>query len=150
MVYPHHFQGFFLFPLFNAMPAVGHQPEPVAKKADSPADQNPKIEEVALEKQKIDPHQVVAVSSKAGTAMLLNIRDTFKNPFVATLYTIFVLAAAFHASNGFWTFLITWGWIISARSQRAMIPLSLLGMLFLGPPQLHLSWLLCKAGSFPC
>jgi succinate dehydrogenase / fumarate reductase cytochrome b subunit len=79
----------------------------------------------------LEGNQVVAVCPKPGTAMLLSVRDTFKSPLMAVLYTLFVLAAAFHACNGFWTFLITWGWILSMRSQKAMIPMSLLGMLFL-------------------
>lgn len=80
----------------------------------------------------LEEHQVVASCSKAGTAMLLTVRDTFKNPLMVFLYTLFVLAAAFHAGNGFWTFLITWGFILSTRSQRAMVPVSVIGMLFLG------------------
>jgi succinate dehydrogenase / fumarate reductase cytochrome b subunit len=79
----------------------------------------------------LDQNQVVAACPKPGTAMLLTIRDTFKSPLMVALYTIFVLAAAFHAGNGFWTFLITWGLILSMRAQRAMIPISVFGMLLL-------------------
>jgi succinate dehydrogenase / fumarate reductase cytochrome b subunit len=75
-------------------------------------------------------NQVVASCPKIGTAMLLHVRDTFKSPLMVALYTIFVLAAAFHAGNGFWTFLITWGFILSTRSQRAMVPVSIIGILF--------------------
>lgn len=75
--------------------------------------------------------QVVAAASNPGTAFLLMVRDTFKNPLMAVLYTIFVLAAAFHAFNGFWTFLITWGAMLSYRSQKAMMPVSFLGILLL-------------------
>jgi succinate dehydrogenase / fumarate reductase cytochrome b subunit len=76
-------------------------------------------------------NQVVAVSATPGTAMLLTLRDSFKNPILALLYTIFVLAAAFHAFNGFWTFLITWGIILSYPSQKSMIKVSLVGILLL-------------------
>jgi succinate dehydrogenase / fumarate reductase cytochrome b subunit len=55
------------------------------------------------------------------------VRETFKSPLYAVLYTLFLLAAAFHAFNGFWTFLITWGVILSYRSQRAMIPVCMIG-----------------------
>lgn len=79
----------------------------------------------------LNQNQVVAVCCKPGTAMLLNVRDTFKSPLMIALYTIFVLAAAFHAANGFWTFLITWGIILSTRAQRAMVPVSVIGMMFL-------------------
>lgn len=72
--------------------------------------------------------EVIAASYKPGTAMLLTVRDTFKSPWMAVFYTLFVLAAAFHAFNGLWTFLITWGWILSYRSQRAMLPVAWCGM----------------------
>jgi succinate dehydrogenase / fumarate reductase cytochrome b subunit len=75
--------------------------------------------------------KVIARAGTPGTAFLLMVRDTFKSPLMAILYTIFVLAAAFHAFNGFWTFLITWGVILSYRSQRAMIPYSVAGILLL-------------------
>ena len=53
---------------------------------------------------RLKENQMVAVSSMPGTAFLLMVRNTFKSPVMAVLYTIFVLAAAFHAFNGFWTF----------------------------------------------
>ena len=53
-----------------------------------------------------------------GAAELLVVRDTFKIPYMMVLYTIFVLAATFHAFNGMWTFMITWGVTLSQRSQR--------------------------------
>ncbi len=71
---------------------------------------------------------VMAISPDMGTAFLLVVRDTFKSPLQSALYSIFVLAAAFHAFNGFWTFLITWGALLSYRSQRAMIPVSVVGI----------------------
>ena len=71
---------------------------------------------------------VLATAPTMGTAMLLVVRDTFKSPLVSLLYTLFVLASAFHAFNGFWTFLITWGAILSFRSQKAMIPVSVMGI----------------------
>ncbi len=76
-------------------------------------------------------NQVVAVAATPGTAMLLTLRDTFKNPILAILYTIFVMAAAFHAFNGFWTFLITWGVILSMPSQKSMTKVALVGILVL-------------------
>jgi succinate dehydrogenase / fumarate reductase cytochrome b subunit len=79
----------------------------------------------------LEEDEVVASCPKIGTAMLLHVRDTFKSPLMVFLYTLFVLSAAFHAGNGFWTFLITWGFILSTRSQRAMVPVSVIGILFL-------------------
>ena len=74
------------------------------------------------------PEQVLVAAPSMGTAILLMVRDSFKNPWVSVLYSIFVLAAAFHAFNGFWTALITWGAILSYRSQKAMIPVSIIGI----------------------
>lgn len=80
---------------------------------------------------RLQNNQVVAVASSPGTAMLLNVRDTFKSPLMAILYTIFVLSAAFHAFNGFWTFLITWGVILSMPSQKSMTKVAVAGILLL-------------------
>jgi succinate dehydrogenase / fumarate reductase cytochrome b subunit len=73
----------------------------------------------ALEKQHLSSKEVFAVATNFGTASLLAVRNTFKNPIYIGLYTIFVLAACFHACNGFWTFLITWGWVLRMAAQRA-------------------------------
>lgn len=64
--------------------------------------------------------QISALSPDFGTAVLLMVRDTFKSPLMIFLYTIFVLAATFHAFNGLWTFMITWGITLTANSQRLM------------------------------
>jgi len=77
------------------------------------------------------PNEVVAVADSPGKTMLLMVRNTFKSPLYTLLYTIFLLAAAFHAFNGFWTFLITWGVILSYRSQKRMIPVCMIGALAL-------------------
>lgn len=75
----------------------------------------------ALNKRKINSNEVIAVANDFGTAILLNVRNAFKNPFECVLYTVFVLAAAFHAFNGFWTFLVTWGIILKMRSQKRAV-----------------------------
>ncbi|HSX10670.1 MAG TPA: hypothetical protein VLF94_03005 [Chlamydiales bacterium] len=71
---------------------------------------------------------VLASAPSPGKAMLLMVRETFKSFPMCVFYTIFVLAAAFHAFNGFWTSLITWGALLSYRSQRAVIPLCWVGV----------------------
>lgn len=73
-------------------------------------------------------NRVLVSAPTPGKAMLFNVRDTFKSPLMAILYSIFVLAAAFHAFNGFWTSLITWGALLSYRSQRAVIPICWMGV----------------------
>jgi len=69
----------------------------------------------------IHGNEVIAETKSFGTATLLTVRDTFKNPAYIVIYTVFVLATCFHAFNGFWTFLITWGWILSYLSQKRMV-----------------------------
>lgn len=79
--------------------------------------------------------QRLAVTPDFGTATLLTVRDTFKSPFYIAFYTLFVLAACFHAFNGFWTFLVSWGWVLKMAAQRAWVTVSvvlMLLMLFLG------------------
>lgn len=78
---------------------------------------------------------VLAKAKSPGKAMLLMVRETFKNPLWCICYSVFVLAAAFHAFNGFWTSLITWGVLLSYRSQRAFLPVCWVGiflLIFLG------------------
>ena len=89
----------------------------------------------ALKKEHLTSTEVIAAANNFGTASLLAVRNTFKNPIYIGLYTIFVLAACFHACNGFWTFLITWGWILKMAAQRAWVTVSVVLMavlLFLG------------------
>jgi succinate dehydrogenase / fumarate reductase cytochrome b subunit len=81
-----------------------------------------KIEWVkALESKPLKPGQVMGVTKNFGTAELLVVRDTFKDPLYVGLYTIFVLAACFHAFNGLWTFMITWGVVLRMSAQRSMV-----------------------------
>jgi len=72
----------------------------------------------ALAKWKVGSEELAAVTPDAGTAFLLNIRSVMFNPWMRILYTVFVACAAYHAFNGLWTFLITWGVTLSARSQK--------------------------------
>jgi succinate dehydrogenase / fumarate reductase cytochrome b subunit len=74
-----------------------------------------------LEKQKVDRNQVVAVAKDFGTASVLAVRDTFKNPIYVGLYTVFVLAACFHGFNGLWTFCITWGVVLKVAAQQRIL-----------------------------
>jgi succinate dehydrogenase / fumarate reductase cytochrome b subunit len=60
----------------------------------------------------------VAVAPDRGTAMLLTVRDTFKSPIMEIFYSLFLLAALFHAFNGFWTFFLTWGLILSINARK--------------------------------
>ena len=75
----------------------------------------------ALVKRPIGKHQVIAVADNFGTATLLTVRDSFRDPITCILYTIFVAAAVFHAYNGLWTFMITWGVVLRMRSQKRSV-----------------------------
>jgi len=111
-------------------PAI-NRPETFDPALVTPIDQNQRAEEErkwiqTLSSYSLRSNEVVAVAPSPGKAILLMVRNTFKSPLMAILYTIFLLAATFHAFNGFWTFLIAWGAILSYRSQRSMIPVCLL------------------------
>ncbi|MBM3192644.1 MAG: succinate dehydrogenase [Chlamydiae bacterium] len=90
-----------------------------------------------LESRKLKETEVMAVSKSFGNLELLGVREAFRNPLTCVLYTIFVLAAVFHGFNGLWTFLITWGIILSGKAQSKavlvctgfMFVLGLLGMM---------------------
>ncbi|CAM0116792.1 succinate dehydrogenase [Rhabdochlamydiaceae symbiont of Dictyostelium giganteum] len=86
-----------------------------------------------LEAQKQAPHELVALGSQMGQVTLLSVRETFKTIFTAICYTAFVLAACFHAFNGLWTFLITWGVIlkVSAQKMALIVTWSLMGTITL-------------------
>lgn len=73
-----------------------------------------------LDKKPLKPTQVMAVTQNFGTAALLSVRDTFKSPLMISLYTLFVIAACFHAFNGLWTAMISWGITLTQRSQQVM------------------------------
>jgi len=74
----------------------------------------------AIEGYHLSQAQLLAVTPNFGMALLLVVRDTFKSPAMIFLYTVFLLASTFHAFNGLWTFMITWGITLTASSQRMM------------------------------
>jgi succinate dehydrogenase / fumarate reductase cytochrome b subunit len=71
---------------------------------------------------------VIGASKDFGTATLLNVRDAFKSPVKIALYTIFVLAASFHGFNGLWTFMMTWGVMITRVSQKKALRICIIIM----------------------
>ena len=74
----------------------------------------------ALQHWPLHENQLIAVSPSFGIAELLIVRETFKNPTMILLYTGLVLAACFHAFNGLWTLMISWGITLTVRSQQLM------------------------------
>lgn len=84
---------------------------------------------------RLKSNQVVLLLPNAGAAFFMIVRDTMKDPWMVVLYSIFVVAAAYHAFNGLWTFFITWGVTLTRRSQKRMraITTTLMGVvMFLG------------------
>ncbi len=112
--------------------AISYSPEDEKKISEMQSLNQEKLFIIELNTYKLNQTQVVAVSKNAGTAFLLMVRNTFKSPFWAILYTLFVIAAVFHGFNGLWTALITWGVILSYRSQKMMVNFVILMMLALG------------------
>jgi len=85
----------------------------------------------ALEKWPLKENQLVVASPSFGVAELLLVRDTFKSPTMIILYTGLVLATCFHAFNGLWTFMISWGITLTARSQQMMRSLAIALMILI-------------------
>lgn len=74
---------------------------------------------------------IAIASEQFGLATLMVVRETFKSLSNCFIYSVFVIAAAFHALNGLWTSLITWGVTLSSRSQKgAYMACHLLMLLF--------------------
>lgn len=94
----------------------------------------------ALESRPLSKGQLMAVAPNFGTAELLMVRDTFKNPAMIFLYTVLVLSACFHAFNGLWTVLITWGVTLSPKSQNRMRKLSTFLMILIAFLGLSAIW----------
>lgn len=75
----------------------------------------------ALTARPVTKGQVIAVTKSFGVATMLSVRDTFKSPLYVLIYTVFVLAACFHAFNGLWTFVISWGLVFRQAAQKSMV-----------------------------
>lgn len=74
----------------------------------------------ALQARPLESNQLMVVTPSFGIAELMMVRDTFKSPLMILLYTGLVLAACFHAFNGLWTAMISWGITLTAASQTLM------------------------------
>lgn len=118
--------------LFSSPQDEEHEGKEIHKLVEAQKQRRQKEWINALQAWPLREGEVLAIAPDFGTAELLVIRDTFKNPSMLFLYSIFVLAATYHAFNGLWTFNITWGVTITARSQRYMRMVSLLLMFVMG------------------
>lgn len=62
-------------------------------------------------------NEVLVETPSLGSAFLVVVRETFTHPMMVILYSILVISACFHAYNGLWTAMITWGVVVAQRSQ---------------------------------
>lgn len=62
------------------------------------------------------PHE--GGTSMSGLPSFDVVAQAFSHPWIAILYGVGVVAAAYHLCNGVYTFLITWGITIGPKSQR--------------------------------
>jgi len=83
-----------------------------------------------LESHILFPGQVVAVSKNFGNLVLLGVRETFQSVVMCIFYSIFVLASVFHGFNGLWSFLVSWGVILSRKSHGKTATICI-GLMFL-------------------
>lgn len=82
-----------------------------------------------LESFTLLPGQVIGVSKNFGDIVLLSVRQTFQSIAMCIFYSIFVLASVFHGFNGLWSFLITWGVILS-RKAHSKTASACIGLMF--------------------
>lgn len=94
----------------------------------------------ALEKWRLKEHQLLALSPSFGVAELLMVRETFKSSTMIFLYSIFVIAACYHAFNGLWTSMISYGITLTARAQLLMRRFTLFLMLLVTSLGLAAIW----------
>lgn len=74
-----------------------------------------------LNSNKLSPKNTIIIAKDFGAATLLMVRDTFKSPIMIALYSVLVISACFHAFNGLWTFCLSWGVIVTPRSQKKIL-----------------------------
>jgi len=86
----------------------------------------------ALSKFHLKPNKVVAEATSFGTISLMGVRDTFKSPLWVAVYTLFVISACFHAFNGLWTSIVSWGWVIRATAQTSARKVAIALMFIIG------------------
>jgi succinate dehydrogenase / fumarate reductase, cytochrome b subunit len=116
-------------------------PQQLPQLIQNTAASSPASWQQALEAKPLKADELLAVANNFGTVELLMVRDTFKMPLMLVLYTLFVLAAAYHGFNGLWTGMISWGITLSQRSQQLMQRVSIFFMLLVAGLGLSAIWL---------
>jgi succinate dehydrogenase / fumarate reductase cytochrome b subunit len=74
----------------------------------------------AASRKPLKKGELLVAAPNPGGALYLVLRETFKKPPLVILYSLFVITAAYHAFNGVWTFMITWGITLTRLSQKRM------------------------------
>ncbi len=93
------------------------------------------IWEEIIENAPLRPGEVYAKTSSSAEAIFLNLKDTFANPWLSILYTLFVVMATFHAFNGLWTLCVTWGVVTTEKGFKCVRTVTIVLMMiftFLG------------------
>ncbi len=96
-----------------------------------------------IERLNPTPYTWFIVSDSFGKAVLFSVRDVFRSPMMCVLYTIFVLATVYHAGNGLWTAMITWGVSVNESSRcffRALSYLLILTLMIFGLSSIWLTY----------
>lgn len=65
----------------------------------------------------LDDQQGAVITKDFGTACLFLVRETFKSVVLCVAYSLFVIAASFHAANGLWTFASAWGIALNEQGR---------------------------------
>lgn len=60
----------------------------------------------------------VAIGNVEHEKLGLTMHDIATTPWLFVFYTVGVIAASFHFTNGMWSFLVSWGITIGPRAQR--------------------------------
>lgn len=69
----------------------------------------------------LSQNEVIIGSKKSADLILLNVRQAFQSLWMCAIYTLFVLASVMHGCNGFWTFCVTWGLLLSKKAQTSLV-----------------------------
>lgn len=86
-------------------------------KADTLSEEDAEVAR-AIGKATMSQSEVIAISTNFGTALLMVVRNAFQSIWLCILYSLFVIAASFHACNGLWTAMISWGVNLNEASRN--------------------------------
>jgi succinate dehydrogenase / fumarate reductase cytochrome b subunit len=85
-----------------------------------------------LQARPLSNNQVIIETPTSGEAVLWNVWQTMRFPFMAGMYTVFVVLAVFHAFHGLYTAAVKWGLFVTNRRLRIWRAVTLCLMLVVG------------------